>query len=137
MQQIINALQAAIDTTKLAIDTAVPARSELAEYAHAVADVQEAQRRLESAYAHMVYVRNKLRQSQVYAGRAYDQNRRTPIAVFVNGEPSDYDKAFAQMDDEIREDVHLEMAVVYTAQQFIDAYCGRHKIKFGKAFQVK
>lgn len=39
----------------------------------------------------------------------------------------------ALMDDEIREDIHVELSPC-SAQAFTDAYCRVHQEKFGEAF---
>jgi len=55
--------------------------------------------------------------------------------VEVNGNMVDFDAAVTLMDDEIREEVHQELAPC-TNQEFIDAYVQRHREKFGEEFTV-
>lgn len=45
----------------------------------------------------------------------------------------DFDAAVNLMDDDIREDLHQEMAPC-SEQEFFDAYCKRHKEVFGEDF---
>lgn len=49
------------------------------------------------------------------------------------GKDIDYDAAVMLMDDEIREEVHAELAPC-SDQGFFDAYCKRHLQKNGEAF---
>lgn len=55
--------------------------------------------------------------------------------VILNGHECDYDACVNMMDDEIREDLHAEMAPCED-QEFLDAYCKRHFDKFGTDFEI-
>lgn len=46
-----------------------------------------------------------------------------------------YDAAVNLMDDEIREELHREMAPC-TDEEFLEAYIEAHKEKFGKDFEL-
>lgn len=46
-----------------------------------------------------------------------------------------FDAAVSLMDDEIREDVHSDLAPC-TEQEFFDAYCAAHLVKFGEDFEA-
>jgi hypothetical protein len=48
---------------------------------------------------------------------------------------SDFDCAVSVMDDDVREDVHSDLAPC-TEQEFMDDYCKRHEAKFGTMFMV-
>lgn len=52
-----------------------------------------------------------------------------------DGEEIDYATAVNLMDDEIREELHAEMALC-TDQQFFDAYIERHYVKYGEDFTI-
>lgn len=47
----------------------------------------------------------------------------------------DYEACVSLMDDEIREELHAEMAPC-TEQEFLDAYCERHADKHGEQFNI-
>lgn len=49
------------------------------------------------------------------------------------GEPVDFEAAAQLMDDELREELHDEMAPC-SRQEFFDAYAERHAVKFGNDF---
>lgn len=55
--------------------------------------------------------------------------------VLVNKELFDYDAVVNLMDDDLREELHLELAPC-TNQEFVDAYVKRHAEKFGEEFTV-
>lgn len=46
-----------------------------------------------------------------------------------------YDAAVQHMDDDIREELHLELAPC-TEQEFFDAYCKAHLERFGEDFSL-
>lgn len=46
-----------------------------------------------------------------------------------------YEAAVALMDDEIREELHREIAPC-SNQKFFDAYCKKHFKKYGEKFQI-
>lgn len=50
-------------------------------------------------------------------------------------EEMDFDAAVMMMDDEIREEIHAEMAPC-TAQEFMSAYVERHFEKYGEEFTI-
>lgn len=52
-----------------------------------------------------------------------------------DGEEIGYATAVNLMDDEIREELHAEMAPC-TDQQFFDAYIERHYAKYGEDFTI-
>lgn len=47
----------------------------------------------------------------------------------------DFDAAVNLMDDDIREELHLEMAPC-SEQEFFDAYCSAHEKAFGEEFEL-
>lgn len=55
--------------------------------------------------------------------------------VNLNGYEVDFDACVILMDDEIREELHMELAPC-TEQEFLDAYVERHAEKFGEDFQI-
>ncbi|MCR5440016.1 MAG: hypothetical protein K6F01_11380 [Selenomonas sp.] len=55
--------------------------------------------------------------------------------VMLNGEMVDFDAAVNLMDDEIREELHAEIAPC-SDQTFIDEYIKRHEAKYGETFEV-
>ena len=55
--------------------------------------------------------------------------------VNLNGYEVDFDTCAILMDDEIREELHMELAPC-TEQKFLDAYVERHAEKFGEEFQI-
>lgn len=55
--------------------------------------------------------------------------------VMLNNEAVDFDAAVSLMDDEIREEVHSEMAPC-SEQEFMDAYAKAHHEKYGEEFKV-
>ena len=56
--------------------------------------------------------------------------------VMLNGFEKDFAACVNLMDDDIREDLHMEMAGECNEQEFLDAYCERHLEKFGEEFEV-
>lgn len=52
-----------------------------------------------------------------------------------NGNKIDFDAAVSLMDDNIREELHSEIAPC-TDQEFYDAYCERHKEVYEEDFRV-
>lgn len=62
--------------------------------------------------------------------------RKYKMKVMLNGCEVDFDACVSLMDDEIREELHAEMAPC-TEQEFLDAYVKRHAEKFdGEVFQI-
>lgn len=57
------------------------------------------------------------------------------MKVMLNGSEIDFDAAVNLMDDEIREELHAELAPCGN-QEFLDAYVERHAQKYGEDFQV-
>lgn len=47
----------------------------------------------------------------------------------------DYDAVVLLMDEEVREDLHMQ-GDAETPQEFVDAYCERHLAKYGEEFRV-
>ena len=58
------------------------------------------------------------------------------IYVELNGDRVNYDVAVALMDDDLREELHLDLAPC-TEQEFLDAYAEAHKAKYGEEFHVQ
>jgi len=57
------------------------------------------------------------------------------MMVMLNGKEVNFDVAVVLMDDEIREELHRELAPC-TEQQFVDAYVKAHHDKFNEDFVV-
>lgn len=57
------------------------------------------------------------------------------IMVELNDSMTDFEACIALMDDDIREELHRELAPC-TAQEFLDAYVDRHFEKYGEDFTV-
>ena len=55
--------------------------------------------------------------------------------VMLNGEMLDFAAAVTLMDDEIREEVHADLAPC-TEQEFVDEYLKRHEAKYGETFEI-
>ena len=55
--------------------------------------------------------------------------------VLVNGYEVDFDVVVNMMDDEIREELHNELAPC-TDQEFADAYGEAHEAKYGEQFEI-
>ena len=74
-------------------------------------------------------------------GRAQNQIVKTRGAktmiskVLVNGYEVDFDVVVNMMDDEIREELHNELAPC-TDQEFVDAYVEAHEAKYGEQFEI-
>lgn len=58
------------------------------------------------------------------------------MMVLLNGHEVDFDACVNLMDDDIREELHMEMAGSCTEQEFLDAYCEAHSNKYGEEFQI-
>jgi len=57
------------------------------------------------------------------------------MKVLLNEESVDFEVAVNLMDDEIREEVHADLAPC-TEQKFMNEYARRHKQKFGEEFTI-
>jgi len=57
------------------------------------------------------------------------------IYVELNGEQVNYAVAVALMDDDLREELHLDLAPC-SEQEFLDEYAKAHKAKYGEEFRV-
>lgn len=58
------------------------------------------------------------------------------MLVMLNGREVDYGACVMLMDDDIREELHMEMSPC-TEQEFLDAYIERHAEKFdGEIFEI-
>ena len=57
------------------------------------------------------------------------------MKVMLNSSEIDFEAAVNLMDDEIREELHAELAPCGN-QEFLDAYVERHAQKYGEDFQV-
>ena len=57
------------------------------------------------------------------------------IKVELNGKQVDYEAAVVLMDDDLREELHSQLAPC-SEQEFMDAYAPQHAAKFGEQFQV-
>ena len=55
--------------------------------------------------------------------------------VNINGQEISYVAAEALMDDDIREELHRELAPC-SEEEFLEAYCKAHKEKYGEEFRV-
>lgn len=55
--------------------------------------------------------------------------------VNLNGQEISYAAAEALMDDDIREELHRELAPC-SEEEFLEAYCKAHKEKYGEEFRV-
>lgn len=55
--------------------------------------------------------------------------------VILNNQTVDFDACVSLMDDDIREQVHAELAPC-TEQEFLDAYCELHAEKYGEQFKI-
>ena len=55
--------------------------------------------------------------------------------VLVNGYEVDFDVVVNMMDDEIREELHNELAPC-TDQEFVDAYIEAHEAKYNERFEI-
>ena len=55
--------------------------------------------------------------------------------VELNGSMVDYEACVSMMDDDIREQLHRELAPC-TNQEFLDAYVDKHFEKYGEDFSI-
>lgn len=55
--------------------------------------------------------------------------------VILNDYVVNFDACVAMMDDDLREEIHNEIAPC-TDQEFLDEYVKRHETKFGEPFQI-
>ena len=55
--------------------------------------------------------------------------------VLLNNHEVDFDAAVNMMDDEIREELHNELAPC-TDQEFMDAYVEAHEAKYNEQFEI-
>lgn len=55
--------------------------------------------------------------------------------VMINGQQIDFDAAVMLMDDDLREQLHSELAPC-TDQEFMDAYVKAHRDKYNDDFSV-
>ena len=55
--------------------------------------------------------------------------------VTINDHEFDMDAVVSLMDDDLREEIHMDLAPC-TNQEFADEYCKRHLAKYGEEFQV-
>lgn len=55
--------------------------------------------------------------------------------VYLNGKSICFESAVQLMDDELRENIHLDLAPC-TDQDFIDEYAKRHYEKYGEIFEI-
>ena len=55
--------------------------------------------------------------------------------VMLNDCEVNFDACVAMMDDDLREEIHSEIAPC-TDQEFIDEYAKRHEAKFDEPFQI-
>lgn len=58
------------------------------------------------------------------------------MMVLLNGHEVDFDTCVNLMDDDIREDLHMEMAGSCTEQELLDAYCEAHFNKYEEEFCI-
>lgn len=62
-------------------------------------------------------------------------SQATPNTAMVGGKVYDMDVISSYMDDEIREDLHTEMAPC-SGQEFVNAYLVAHENKFNQHFEI-
>ena len=55
--------------------------------------------------------------------------------VLLNGELVDFEECVMRMDDDLREEIHEDMAPC-GEQEFLDEYIRRHAEKFGEEFTI-
>ncbi len=68
--------------------------------------------------------------------KTHTERRKTmKYVIDQNGNNIDYEAAVNLMDNEIREELHREMAPC-TEQEFYDAYCKRHEETYHEEFVV-
>ena len=58
------------------------------------------------------------------------------MKVMLNGHEVDFDACVNMMDDETREELHMEMVSECTEQEFLDRYCAAHVKKYGEEFCI-
>ena len=56
--------------------------------------------------------------------------------IILNGFEVDFDACVNLMDDDIREELHMEMAGECTEQEFFTAYEAAHAEKFGEEWEL-
>lgn len=57
------------------------------------------------------------------------------MKIELNGSTADFNTCVALMDDDLREEIHADIAPC-TKQQFINEYCKRHFAKYGADFEI-
>lgn len=57
------------------------------------------------------------------------------MKIELNGRAADFESCVALMDDDIREEIHADLAPC-TEQEFINEYCKRHFAKYGIEFEI-
>lgn len=57
------------------------------------------------------------------------------MKIELNNCTTDFNSCVVLMDDELREEIHSELAPC-SEQQFIDEYCKRHFAKYGAEFEI-
>ena len=58
------------------------------------------------------------------------------MKVMLNAHEVDFDACVNMMDDEIREELHMDMMGECTKQEFINRYCEAHAKKYGEEFCI-
>lgn len=73
--------------------------------------------------------------NQNFSAAYFYRVKEVPVIKFIdaNGESQDYEAAVNLMDDDLREEVHADLAPC-TDQQFIEEYARRHEQRFGEPF---
>ena len=66
---------------------------------------------------------------------AKERTNKMTTVIDQNDKEIDFTTAVNLMDDEIREELHAEMAPC-TDQEFFDAYLDRHYAKYGEEFTI-
>ena len=56
--------------------------------------------------------------------------------VILNGYSVEFDACVALMDDEIREDLHINLDKFETDEEFLHAYINKHYEKFNEDFSL-
>ena len=57
------------------------------------------------------------------------------MKVMLNGTKVEFEQCVNLMDDDLREEIHAEMAPC-KEQEFLDEYTKRHEEKYGQQFKV-
>lgn len=57
------------------------------------------------------------------------------MKIELNNRAADFDACVALMDNDLREEVHADLAPC-TEQEFINEYCKRHFAKYGAEFEI-